>query len=230
MYKIAPALIVMPVRPKNPHVLRTSPSLLDGLNRLTASRRRTHTLARSLYALESLVSGDKKFGNSRDSPDEDRRRQQVRSFATNVPPRQDKKEAVGNQSKVDVIFEKIKWLDMVELHLLTSLIQEKLGLQGPGAHINLGGGAGGGGADDNAQEAKEEVKEKTTFDIKLVGFDAKAKIKVIKEVRNIAELGLKEAKELVENAPKVFLKEIKKDQAEEIKEKLEAVGAEVEIS
>ena len=67
------------------------------------------------------------------------------------------------------------------------------------------------------------------FDLKLVGFDAKAKIKVIKEVRAIAGLGLKEAKELVEGAPKVVKKDIKKEEAEELQKKLEEVGATIEV-
>mmetsp|Transcript_21623 Transcript_21623/g.35748 ORF Transcript_21623/g.35748 Transcript_21623/m.35748 type:complete len:191 (-) Transcript_21623:102-674(-) len=75
----------------------------------------------------------------------------------------------------------------------------------------------------------EEEKVKTAFDLKLLGFDAKSKIKVIKEVRAIAGLGLKEAKEMVEGAPKVIIKGIKKEEAEELKEKLEAIGATIEI-
>eukprot|EP00975_Prorocentrum_lima_P027638 5809505-Prorocentrum_lima.AAC.1 len=59
---------------------------------------------------------------------------------------------------------------------------------------DVGGGDGGG-------EKVEEVVEKTVFDLKLTGFDAKAKIKVIKEIRGLTSLGLKEAKELVEGAP-----------------------------
>ena len=59
--------------------------------------------------------------------------------------------------------------------------------------------------------------------------DAKAKIKVIKEIRAIAGLGLKEAKELVESAPKIVQKELKQDKADELKAQLEAVGAEIEI-
>jgi large subunit ribosomal protein L7/L12 len=80
---------------------------------------------------------------------------------------------------------------------------------------------------ETASETQEQVKK--TFDIRLVEFDAKAKIKVIKEVRSIAGLGLKEAKELVESAPKVFLKDVKREQAEEIKAKLEELGATIEI-
>ena len=88
-----------------------------------------------------------------------------------------------------------------------------------------GGGKGGGAA---AEEVVEEA-QKDKFDIKLAGFDAKSKIKVIKEVRAIAGLGLKEAKELVEGAPKVILKDLKPESAEELKEKLEAAGGQVEV-
>ena len=97
----------------------------------------------------------------------------------------------------------------------------------PGEFGGAGGAVGGGG---EAAAVEEVVEEKTIFDLKLVGFDAKAKIKVIKEVRAIAGLGLKEAKELVESAPKVVQKDLKPEKAEELKAQLEAVGAQVEIS
>lgn len=90
----------------------------------------------------------------------------------------------------------------------------------------FGGGRAKGGA---AAEAAPVEEAKTTVDLKLAGFDAKAKIKVIKEVRSIAGLGLKEAKELVEAAPKVIQKGLKPEQAEELKAALEAVGAEIEL-
>ena len=72
-------------------------------------------------------------------------------------------------------------------------------------------------------------EEKEFFDIKLTGFDAKAKIKVIKEARALTGLGLKEAKELVEGAPSVLKKEVKKDEAEEILKKLVELGATAEL-
>ena len=83
-------------------------------------------------------------------------------------------------------------------------------------------------ADDDADTAAA-APAKTVFDLKLVSFDDKTKIKVIKEVRSIAGLGLKEAKEMVEGAPKIFLKQIKQEQADEIKAKLEELGAVIEI-
>eukprot|EP00594_Rhizosolenia_setigera_P014935 CAMPEP_0178964626 /NCGR_PEP_ID=MMETSP0789-20121207/15786_1 /TAXON_ID=3005 /ORGANISM="Rhizosolenia setigera, Strain CCMP 1694" /LENGTH=244 /DNA_ID=CAMNT_0020649431 /DNA_START=111 /DNA_END=845 /DNA_ORIENTATION=- len=82
---------------------------------------------------------------------------------------------------------------------------------------------------DGAEGAEAAKEEKTTFDLKLTGFEAKSKIKVIKEVRALTGLGLKEAKEIVESAPKVIQKDIKKDDMEEIQKKLEAVGATVEF-
>jgi len=75
----------------------------------------------------------------------------------------------------------------------------------------------------------QEVAEKTSFDVILSGFDSSTKIKVIKEVRTITALGLKEAKELVEGAPKSLKEGVTKEQAEEIKAAVEAVGGTVEI-
>jgi len=87
------------------------------------------------------------------------------------------------------------------------------------------GGAGGAAP---AEEAAPVV-EKTSFDVMLKGFDAKSKIKVIKEVRAITQLGLKEAKALVEGAPTAVMKGVKKEEAEEIMNKLKEIGAEVEL-
>ncbi len=79
-----------------------------------------------------------------------------------------------------------------------------------------------------AGEAAEAVEEKTEFDVILTEVGAK-KINVIKEVRAITSLGLKDAKDLVEGAPKVVKEGVSKDEAAEIKAKLEAVGAKVEL-
>jgi large subunit ribosomal protein L7/L12 len=119
-------------------------------------------------------------------------------------------------------------LNMLEMHELVKMVQEHFGwsdaeLDGPA--MMMGGGGGG----QAAAEEAAPVVERTTFDLKLEAFDAKSKIKVIKEVRAIAGLGLKEAKELVEGAPKVIKKEIKKEEAEELKAKLEEIGATISI-
>ena len=77
--------------------------------------------------------------------------------------------------------------------------------------------------------AAEAAAEKTEFDVVLAGFDAAAKIKVIKAVREITGLGLAEAKAAVEGAPKTLKEAVSKDEAEELKKKLEEAGAKVEL-
>ncbi|XVE82550.1 hypothetical protein DITRI_Ditri16bG0014300 [Diplodiscus trichospermus] len=75
----------------------------------------------------------------------------------------------------------------------------------------------------------EEKEEKMVFDVKLEGFDAAAKIKVIKEVRGFTDLGLKEAKDLVEKAPTLLKKGVTKEEAEKIIQKMKEVGAKVSM-
>jgi large subunit ribosomal protein L7/L12 len=136
----------------------------------------------------------------------------------------------ASQDKVEAIFDKVKWLDMIEVHLLTQVVNEQMGISWKETEQrSMGGGGAVQKAASGGAEEVEEVEEKTIFDLKLMGFDAKKKIKVIKEVRTIAGLGLKEAKEMVEGAPKVIQKELKKEKAEELKAQLEAVGALVEL-
>lgn len=89
------------------------------------------------------------------------------------------------------------------------------------------GAAAGQGAD--GKPAAAATTEKTAFEIKLEKFDAAAKIKVIKEVRAFTDLGLKEAKELVEKAPVVLKKGVTKEEAAPILEKLKEVGATVTL-
>ena len=121
-------------------------------------------------------------------------------------------------------------LSMLEMKELVTKIGDHFGFEKP--PFTGSDGSGGGGDDDvegGEDGAAEAAAAKTHFDIKLVSFDAKSKIKVIKEVRALAGLGLKEAKEMVEGAPKIVMKDIKKEQAEELQKKLEEVGAVVEI-
>ena len=129
------------------------------------------------------------------------------------------------------VFQKILQLDVVELGLLRVIVNEKLGVVL--TENDLRGGSGGGGGGEGGTLNKEEnavvEEEKTHFELKLTGFDAKSKIKVIKEIRSITGLGLKDAKEMVEGAPKIIQKNVKKEEAEELKAKLEAVGATVEL-
>ena len=88
--------------------------------------------------------------------------------------------------------------------------------------------AKGGGGSAEGEAEKVEVKQ-TAFDVKLVGFDASAKIKVIKEIRSMLGLGLKEAKELVESAPAIIQKSTSTEAAEEMKAKLVELGAQIEL-
>ena len=99
---------------------------------------------------------------------------------------------------------------------------------------SMGGGGSGqaavaAGDAAPAEEKKEVVEEKTHFDIELTGFDAKGKIKVIKEVRSLLGLGLKEAKDMVDGCPVWLKKEVKKEEAEELIEKLKSVGADMRM-
>lgn len=129
-----------------------------------------------------------------------------------------------SQENVKALFDKILYLDMIEVHMLTNLVHEQMGVKWSDVDNSRGPSAMA------AQPTGEEVPvEKLLKDVKLVGFDPKAKIKVIKEVRAIGGLGLKEAKEIVESAPKVIQKDLKPEKAEELKAQLEAIGAVVEI-
>jgi len=111
-------------------------------------------------------------------------------------------------------------LTVMEAADLSKLLEEKWGVSAAAPVAMAAAPAGGG--DAAAAEEKDE------FDVILAAFGEK-KINVIKEVRTITGLGLKEAKELVESAPKAVKEGAKKDEAEEIKKKLEEAGATVEL-
>lgn len=133
--------------------------------------------------------------------------------------------------KVAAIADRVCELTLLEVNELCDVLAERLGL-GDVSGMMFGGGmmpmGGGGvaGAPTGAGAAAEAPAEaKTSFALKLESFDAAQKIKVIKEVRAITDLGLKEAKELVEGVPAVLKKDLKKEDAEELIAKLSAVGA-----
>ena len=115
--------------------------------------------------------------------------------------------------------------------------QEMMAKLGPMMGM-LGGGGGGAAAPSGAQAAapaeekpkEEEKKEKSHYDIELSKFDAAKKIALIKEVRGILNLGLKEAKEMVEGAPVWLKKEVAKEEAEKLVEKLKEFGAECRLA
>ncbi len=119
------------------------------------------------------------------------------------------------------IVDDLSSLTVLEAAELSKLLEEKWGVSAA-APVAVAAVAGGGGA------AAEAAEEKTEFDVILAAIGEK-KIEVIKEVRGITGLGLKEAKDLVEAAPKAVKEGISKGEAEEIQKKLEAAGAKVEL-
>jgi large subunit ribosomal protein L7/L12 len=121
---------------------------------------------------------------------------------------------------LEKIAEELSALTVIEAADLSKLLEEKWGVSAaaPVAAAGVAPAAGGDAA----------AEEKTEFDVILTAFGEK-KINVIKEVRAITGLGLKEAKDLVEGAPKPVKEGVNKDEAEEIKKKLEEAGATVEL-
>ena len=122
---------------------------------------------------------------------------------------------------IEKIAENLSNLTVLEAAELATLLEEKWGVSAAAAPMAMAMPAGGGDAGGAAEE-------KTEFDVVLAGAGA-SKINVIKEVRTITGLGLKEAKDLVEGAPKPVKEGVSKDEAEQIKAKLEEAGATVEV-
>ena len=114
--------------------------------------------------------------------------------------------------------EAIKELSVLELNDLVKACEEEFGVSAAAGVVVAAAGAGA---------AAEE--EKTEFDVVLEPVDASAKIKAIKVVREITGLGLKEAKEMVEGAPKTLKEAVSKEEAEDIKKKFEEIGAKVTL-
>ncbi len=123
-------------------------------------------------------------------------------------------------ANIAAIAESIKSLTLMEAADLVKKLEDELGVSAAAAVAAMpAGGAAG---------AEDEPEEQTEFTVMLTSF-GKAKIKVIKAVREITGLGLKEAKDLVDQYPKPVKENIPKDEADQIREKLVGVGAEVEI-
>ena len=119
--------------------------------------------------------------------------------------------------KILAMIEEVKGLSVLELNELVKALEEEFGVSA--AAVAVAGPAAGGAA---------AAEEKTEFDVVLASF-GDAKMAVIKAVKEITGLGLKESKELVESAPKAIKEGASKADAEEIKTKLEAAGASVEL-
>ena len=118
--------------------------------------------------------------------------------------------------KITAMIEEVKALTVLELSELVHALEEEFGVSAAAMAAPAAGPAAA-------------VEEKTEFDVILAGFDAAAKIKVIKVVREITGLGLAEAKAVVEGAPKALKEGVSKDDAEALKKQLEEAGAKVEL-
>jgi large subunit ribosomal protein L7/L12 len=126
---------------------------------------------------------------------------------------------VTQQQVVDFI----KGISVLELSQLVKALESELGVTAVAAMPMMAAGGPGGAA------AAPAVEEKTEFNVILSSFAAEKKINIIKVVREVTNLGLKEAKELVESAPKSLKEGVNKDEAEAIRKKFEEAGAKVEI-
>ena len=128
-------------------------------------------------------------------------------------------------AKTDEILESLKSLSLLEASELVKQIEEAFGVSAAasaGVVMAAPGAAAGGDSGDSSEE-------KTEFDVVLESFDASAKIKVLKEVRNATGLGLGDAKALVEAAPKTIKEGASKEDAESLKKAIEAVGGKVSL-
>jgi large subunit ribosomal protein L7/L12 len=123
---------------------------------------------------------------------------------------------------INAIAEQIQGLTLLEASQLVKLLEEKLGVSAAAASVAVAAPAAGGGA------AAAPAEEKTEFTVILTAAGAN-KINVIKAVREVTSLGLKEAKDLVDGAPKPIKEGVNKDEAEAIRKKFTDVGATVEV-
>ena len=118
------------------------------------------------------------------------------------------------------ILSAIENMSVLELSELVKAIEEKFDVSAEAAPLGVAGAAGGGG--------EAEAEEKTEFDVVLTG-EGEKKVNTIKVLRGITGLGLKEAKEMVENLPATLKEGVSKDEAEDIKSQMDEAGAPVEI-
>ncbi len=127
---------------------------------------------------------------------------------------------MSDNKKIEEMLGTIEQMSVLELSSLVKAIEEKFGVTAQAPVTVAAPGA--------AQGAAAPVEEKTTFTV-ILASSGSNKIQVIKEIRTITSLGLKEAKDLVEGAPKTVKESVSKEEAEDIKKKLEAQGAKVEL-
>lgn len=128
---------------------------------------------------------------------------------------------MSEENKMEEFVSYVENLTVLELSKLVKTLEERLGVSAA-APVAVA-------AAPAAAAAAAPAEEKTEFDVILAGFDAAKKVAIIKEVRAITGLGLKEAKDLVEAAPKAVKEAAPKEEAEKFKAQLEAAGAKVEV-
>jgi len=152
-----------------------------------------------------------------------KKREEIKMSEDTAVEKEETKEVVALSPKLGDVVKTIEQLTALELSELVKGLEDKFGIQAAApmamGAVMPGAGAAGGEA---------AAEEKTSFDVVLTEMGAN-KISVIKEVRAATSLGLKEAKDLVESAPKPVKEGATKEEAEELKKKLEAVGAKVEV-
>src|SRR6516225_6048551 len=148
--------------------------------------------------------------------------------ARHLPPRPESVQFIDLRgekrvmAKVDTILEEIKGLTLLEASDLVKKMEEAFGVSAAAATVVAAGGGGG------AAAAAAPAEEKTEFTVVLTDVGGN-KINVIKAVREVTSLGLKEAKDLVDGAPKTVKEGVSKDEAAAIKKKFEDAGAKVEV-
>ena len=130
----------------------------------------------------------------------------------------DSTEEVEVPAKFKSLVEEVEKMSVLDLAELVKILEKKFGVSSAAPAMMMAGGG----------EAVEAVEEKDSFDIEITEAGA-SKIAVIKAVRVITEMGLKDAKDLVDGAPKVVKEGVKKEEAEEIKKQLEEAGAKVTL-
>ena len=163
----------------------------------------------------------------------------VRTLSTSPAAASDGKPTSSAQEQVDKaklerLSKEFMSLNLSETIAFIDMMQKLLGLGDVRAMVSAGAAApAAAGAGKAAESAKKEAAPaaaaKSSFELKLESFEAGDKIKVIKAVREITGLGLKEAKDLVEGAPKVVMKDIAKAQGDQLIEKLKAAGAKASL-
>lgn len=131
----------------------------------------------------------------------------------------EEKKVVEVPAKFKSLVEEIEKMSVLDLSELVKILEEKFGVSAAAPAVMMGGAPAA---------AAPAAEEKTSFDIELSDGGAN-KIAVIKAVREITEMGLKEAKDLVDGAPKMIKEGVKKEEAEEIKKKIEEAGGKVTL-